>query len=138
MIPVRRALLALWPVIALAGCSVPALFDRVSYEDSSREVVELACGERFEVVDNRTASRVKVASGVVGELGASVLGRDCADPQLAKLHKSERFQKAARTYLDRTDRKECRFGESRVLSVSQFEFRYECGPEEKSKRGRPS
>ena len=136
MISARAALLTFWPTLALGGCSVPALFDRVSYEDASRESVELACGERFDVLDNRAAGRVKVSAGVVGELGASVLGRDCDDPQLSKLHKSERFQKAARVYLDRSDRKDCRFGESRVLSVSQFEFRYECGPEEKSKRGR--
>jgi len=130
------ALFALIPALALCACSVPTLFDRVSYEGGAPEKIEFACGESFEVLENRSLSKLKVTSAVFGELKRSTLGRDCDDPELRKRNKIERFQKAGREYLDRTNRKECRFKDSRLLSLSQYEFGYDCGPEEKPKRGK--
>jgi hypothetical protein len=129
------ALVALAPALAFAACSVPTLFDRVSYEGAAPEKIELACGESFEVVENRRLAKLKVTSAALDELKRSTFGRDCDDPELRKRNKVERFQKAAREYLDRTGRKDCRFKDSRVLSLSQYEFGYDCGPEEKPKRG---
>jgi hypothetical protein len=131
----RKSLLGLMPVLALGACSVPALLDRVSY-DAPSEKVELACGETFEVVENQSLSKLKVTSGVFGELRRTTLPRDCDDRELRRRTKVERFQKAAREHLDRTGRKECRFKDTRLLSLSQYEFTYDCGPEEKPKRGK--
>jgi hypothetical protein len=129
-------LIALALPLAFAACSVPTLFDRVSYEGAAPGTIELACGESFEVLENPSLAKLKVTSAVFGELKRSTLGRDCDDPELRKRNKVERFQKAAREYLDRTSRKDCRFKDSRLLSLSQYEFGYDCGPEEKAKRAK--
>jgi hypothetical protein len=132
----RKTLLGLTPVLALGACSVPALLDRVSYGDAPSDTIELACGESFDVVENQSLSKLKVTSGVFGELRRSTLPKDCDDSELRRRTKVERFQKAAREHLDRSGRKDCRFKDSRLLGLSQYEFTYDCGPEEKPKRGK--
>jgi hypothetical protein len=118
----RRILLPIFALSALAGCSVETFTYTINrYGEVKGIHVHLGCHDTYEVFDRRDAASFVVVTNGLNEAVVS----SCSG--LASLPRAERMQRVAEIYLRETSaRPECRITRQSALTDFHTEFNYAC------------